>query len=122
MPMQVVIIGTDIPDLTSNIITTAVEQLDVHDAVFGPALDGGYYLLALRKLHHRLFEDVTWSTASVLQDSLIRAHQSGLKAAPRDCLPALQDIDTSSVRCQHCCFIQLTLQNLLVKRCGKDLT
>ena len=41
-----------------------------HDVVIGPANDGGYYLLGMKKLHPQIFEDIEWSTEKVLKQTL----------------------------------------------------
>ncbi|HEX8656857.1 MAG TPA: TIGR04282 family arsenosugar biosynthesis glycosyltransferase, partial [Hymenobacter sp.] len=61
-----VIIGTDCPDLSTDHLNTAFQQLASHDVVVGPALDGGYYLLGLRALVPDFFINKPWSTAAVL--------------------------------------------------------
>jgi len=58
--------------------------------VFGPAVDGGYYLLGLKAKHHRLFEDIAWSTERVAQQTLERAAELKL---PVHMLPTWYDVD-----------------------------
>lgn len=62
---QVVIIGTDCNDLSIEIVDVAFDVLDKKDAVIGPALDGGYYLLGLSKMISAIFENKNWSTETV---------------------------------------------------------
>ena len=62
--------------------------------VFGPAEDGGYYLLGVTTLPDRLFDGIQWSTGSVLQSNLDNAQRLGLRVAPLSTLPMLADIDT----------------------------
>jgi len=87
------IIGSDAPDLPLSHILEAYRLLSEPpaDVVFGPSLDGGYYLLGLRQDCPRLFANIPWSGASVLEQSLAAARDSGLTAA---LLPEWQDIDT----------------------------
>ena len=62
-PGPAVLVGTDIPDLTRAHIATAFAALGAHDVVFGPASDGGYWLVGLRR-RPRLpaaFQNVRWS-------------------------------------------------------------
>jgi len=59
-------------------------------AVFGPALDGGYYLLGLKAQHHRLFENIAWSTEHVARQTLERAAELDL---PVHILPTWYDVD-----------------------------
>jgi len=61
------------------------------DVVLGPAEDGGYYLIGLRNLHRDLFEDMAWSTARILPETIRRAEAKGLTVA---CVPPWFDVDT----------------------------
>jgi len=87
---RVCVVGTDAPDVDRALVEEALSRLDSHDAVFGPAMDGGYYLLALRRPVPRLFHEIPWSTRRVLAESLQRAEELGLLVAM---LPMLNDID-----------------------------
>ncbi len=89
---RVAIIGTDCPGLRAEHLLQAVGLLNDHDVVLGPATDGGYYLLGLRQPQPELFQNKTWSTASVLTDTQADAHRLGLRVA---LLPALRDVDTA---------------------------
>lgn len=88
------IIGSDSPDLPLEYIRQAFGLLERDEAqvVFGPAEDGGYYLLGLRHVPQRLFEDIAWSGPEVLRTSLERAGVCGLRTA---LLPPWRDIDTT---------------------------
>ena len=83
-PGPVVIIGTDIPGITPANIWAAFRALGSHDAVFGPASDGGYWLVGLKRRPNcpRIFESVRWSTAFALADT--KANLLGLKCAEID--------------------------------------
>lgn len=87
------IIGSDAPDLPRSYIQEAYQQLSVqqNDIVLGPSRDGGYYLLGLKQVWPQLFTGISWSSAVVLEQSLVAARDSGLTAA---LLPEWQDIDT----------------------------
>ena len=90
-----VLIGTDIPGITAEIIGRAFDALRRNDAVFGPASDGGYYLVGLRKGAHKralptLFAGLPWGTSRVLALSLERAAELVLSVALLD---ALDDVD-----------------------------
>ncbi|SMC00347.1 conserved hypothetical protein [Hymenobacter roseosalivarius DSM 11622] len=89
---SVVIIGTDCPGLTTKLLNQAFALLITHDVVVGPAADGGYYLLGMKTLQEELFQNKTWSTASVLPDTLADAARLGLHVAR---LPTLHDVDTA---------------------------
>ncbi|TGL20297.1 glycosyltransferase [Leptospira bourretii] len=63
---KVVIIGTDCPFLTKEILEKAYLSLDTTDFVIGPAMDGGYYLLGMREFFPYVFDSIPWSTSNVL--------------------------------------------------------
>jgi hypothetical protein len=88
---HVALIGTDCPDLSAFLIDLAFEALDGHDAVIGPARDGGFYLVGLNRPMPELFLGRQWSTPEVLRDSLRILREHHLDCA---ILPALSDIDT----------------------------
>ena len=89
-PGPVVLIGSDIPGIQSKMIARAFKLLGNHDAVFGPAPDGGYWLVGLRRRPHFSdpFGGVRWSTSHALADS--RANLAGLRIALID---ELEDVD-----------------------------
>lgn len=87
---NVVIIGSDCAELTSLIIEKAFEALTKVDVVIGPAGDGGYYLLGLKKMDENLFRNIQWSTSSVLSETLAICAAKGLSFY---ILPLLNDID-----------------------------
>jgi hypothetical protein len=90
---KAVIIGTDIPDLTSEIVEEAFNSLDKSEVVICPANDGGYYLLGMKKLYSFLFEDIVWSTEKVLSQSLDKLNRNGIS---KKILKTLNDIDTEN--------------------------
>ena len=88
----VCIIGADIPGITRARVGEAFKALGNHDSVFGPAPDGGYWLVGLKRqrpVPPRLFEGVRWSTDTALADSA--ATMKGLSIAH---VATLQDVDT----------------------------
>ena len=90
----VCVIGGDIPDITAPRIAEAFSALGNHDAVFGPANDGGYWLIGLRRLRAvppTLFAGVRWSTEHALSDTA--ATLSGHTVAH---VATLQDVDTAA--------------------------
>ena len=89
---QVAIIGSDCPDINADLIEQAFLELDRSDVVIGPATDGGYYLLALKKLYPALFEKITWSTKHVLKQTL--ANCKGINKSFH-LLPVLSDVDVA---------------------------
>jgi hypothetical protein len=91
----VVIIGSDIPDITGDIIGEAFEGLKKHDLVLGPAGDGGYYLIGMQKTafiqaNPRLFNEIHWGTDEVLSQTLAVAEKLGLSYTLLD---TLDDVD-----------------------------
>lgn len=78
-PGPVIIVGSDIPGITAPRVAAAFRLLGRHDAVFGPASDGGYWLVGLRRRPRvpRAFAGVRWSTADTLDDS--KAALAGLR-------------------------------------------
>lgn len=103
-PGPVVIVGADIPAIAPHHVAEAFRRLDRGEAVFGPAADGGYWLVGLarrrvpgRALAARLFKDVRWSTAQALADT--RANlPPGLEAEP---LARLEDVDDGAAWRRH---------------------
>ena len=87
---KAVIIGSDCWDLTPEIIEVAFEELDSHDFVLGPAVDGGYYLMGMKEMLSDVFNNKQWSTANVLVDTLIDIDNASKTKA---LLPTLSDVD-----------------------------
>jgi rSAM/selenodomain-associated transferase 1 len=87
---RVVLVGTDAPALTAAYLRRAQAALADHDAVLGPAADGGYVLIGLRRAAPQLFDDMPWSTPEVLTLTRARLAAAGLCCAE---LPELHDID-----------------------------
>jgi rSAM/selenodomain-associated transferase 1 len=67
---KVMIIGSDLYDLSSEDIEKAFTALATNDLVIGPAEDGGYYLLGMKSLHTTIFKNKDWSTETVRKDTL----------------------------------------------------
>lgn len=67
---KVIIIGSDIYELSAHDIKNAFHELDRNEVVIGPAADGGYYLLGMKTLLPKLFENKNWGTETVLQETL----------------------------------------------------
>jgi len=87
---NVIIIGTDCPRLDEARIQEARRALDQTPVVFGPAEDGGYYLIGLSRPIASLFEAMEWSTDQVLAESLKRVRQQNIETT---LLPILPDVD-----------------------------
>jgi rSAM/selenodomain-associated transferase 1 len=91
----VCLVNSDSPTLPAGILKkVAAILLESKDRiVLGPCEDGGYYLIGLRALHERLFEDISWSTDLVLAQTLERAAEIGLDAI---LLPKWYDVDDAT--------------------------
>lgn len=87
---SVVIIGSDCLQLTPEIIMRAYKELETHEVVIGPALDGGYYLLGMNCLYPQLFHNKHWSTERVFSETIQDLQRMHL---PYALLPRLSDID-----------------------------
>ncbi len=86
-----VLVGTDTPALARHHYTRAKETLRSHDVVFGPAEDGGYYLVGLKRPIPALFDTISWSTEHVLAQSRAQAETLGLTVGLLD---RERDLDT----------------------------
>lgn len=87
---RAVVIGSDCPGITTDYLSEAFGALDNHDLVVGPAHDGGYTLLGMRRPHPTLFRNIAWSTKTVLPVTLERAAAKNLSVRQ---LSPLSDVD-----------------------------
>ena len=87
---RVLVVGTDVPGLTPDIIRQACALLAEHDVVLGPAGDGGYYLIGMKRCHSELFTDMDWGSAHVADRTRTAINRIGLSVAE---LPVLDDVD-----------------------------
>jgi rSAM/selenodomain-associated transferase 1 len=89
---SVVLIGSDIPDLPAQIVDEAFLALDRNEAVIGPAVDGGYYLLGFRRdtFNEDIFAGLPWGAETVFQETMNILRTAG---APVHVLPVWRDID-----------------------------
>jgi rSAM/selenodomain-associated transferase 1 len=93
--VRAVLIGSDIPDITADLLRQAFDHLHQADLVLGPARDGGYYLIGLRRTAwaaaaEDLFAGLSWGTGDILSRTLTRIEALGLQKA---LLETLADID-----------------------------
>ncbi len=91
VPTPGMMIGSDCPGLTAQLLRQAGAALARHRAVIGPASDGGYWLLGLAEPMPSLFRDMAWSTPVVFPETLRRLKALGVEP---HILPELTDIDT----------------------------
>lgn len=86
----IIAIGSDCPELDESCLRRAADALAKVDVVLGPATDGGYYLIGLRRPEARLFEGIEWSTSTVLATTQARIRERGLSCL---LLEEKEDID-----------------------------
>ena len=89
---SVCLIDSDSPTVPQRAYLQAAKLLDQPGdrVVFGPSDDGGYYLIGMKKLHRRLFEEIDWSTERVAEQTLQRAEEIGVEV---ELLPTWYDVD-----------------------------
>ena len=91
---QVICVGGDCPNLDWSYFKQTISALrSDYDVVFGPSEDGGYYLVGLNAPHIQLFQNIPWSTASTLEESLSQSSALNLRTKLLD---TLYDIDEVS--------------------------
>ena len=96
----VVVIGTDCPDLSPEVLRSAWKSLEQTDVVLGPAEDGGYYLIGVKEPDPRLFTGIDWGTERVREQTLARCLESGRTVTQ---LSLLGDVDEAEdlIRCRR---------------------
>jgi hypothetical protein len=95
---RALIVGSDVPGLSADVVRDAARALASCDVVFGPSSDGGYYLVGCKTQRGAsalevLFTGVQWSSPTVLAVSVALAQEAGLHVAPLHTLPTLTDVD-----------------------------
>ena len=90
---SVTILGSDTPDLSANLVQQAIKFLEISDLVIGPNFDGGFYLLSLKKLEEKIFQDMPWSTSEVFTKTILNTKQLKLKT---EVIRSLYDIDNEN--------------------------
>lgn len=95
---RIVIIGSDCPEITPQILDQAFEALKTEKSILGPAKDGGYYLLGLSEMAEEVFQDIEWSTDSVAKETLEALEKLGHQTQK---LPTLSDVDYEEDWEQH---------------------
>lgn len=96
---RVVVVGSDCLEIDATVIASAWRLLDEVPIVWGPASDGGYYLVGLSRPTPAVFRDIAWSTDQVLRQSQTRADAAGLTQA---LLTPLEDIDDEAALRRWC--------------------
>jgi len=87
---RVVAFGSDIPDLSAALLHQAFAGLREHDVVLGPAADGGYYLIGMKRDRPELFAGIDWGTGRVCDQTRAAIGRQGLSVVE---LPTLSDVD-----------------------------
>ena len=90
---RVVIIGSDCAELRPEHLQAAFDELDRVEVVLGPSADGGYYLLGMRRLHAALFEQMPWSTPTLMAETVRVLIQQGISYTTLEVLHDLDDRD-----------------------------
>ncbi len=92
---KAILIGSDLPDLPAEHVTTAFAQLDANDVVIGPTDDGGYYLIGFRQDSYspEIFHDIAWRTATVYAQTVKKIQDAGRTYAR---LPEWWDVDVEA--------------------------
>ena len=85
------LVGMDTPQLTRELLRDGLEALERHDAVIGPAMDGGYWSVGLRRAHERAFRDIPMSVPETLSHQRRRFARLGLLTYEQ---AELRDVDT----------------------------
>lgn len=93
---RVVLVGSDIPDLTNEIIEKSFSKLKKSEVVIGPSEDGGYYLIGLNKMNTSLFENIEWSTEYVLNQTVSKVGSYSLVDELND-VDTIEDLEKSSI-------------------------
>lgn len=103
---RIVIIGTDLPNLSVEIIRNAFLSLESNDYTIGPSEDGGYYLLGMNKMNSSIFVNKTWGGENVLKDTL--SEMGGERVF---LLKKLNDVDTYEDLKEHESLMNLCIKN-----------
>lgn len=85
------IVGSDLPDIDSEICFQSLQAVQRNDLVLVPTLDGGYGLIAMNKPYAGIFKNIKWSSDSVLSATLRKAQQQQLSVK---CMNTVRDVDT----------------------------
>jgi len=88
---EIVLIGSDLPNITETIIHEGFKSLLHNEVVFGPAEDGGYYLVGMSKFYNCIFQNKAWSTTTLLDETLAELKQKKIEVS---LIETLNDIDT----------------------------
>jgi glycosyltransferase A (GT-A) superfamily protein (DUF2064 family) len=88
---NIILIGSDLPTLPVRFFHQGYASLESADVVLGPSADGGYYLIGMKRMVATIFDDIGWSGADVLSQTINKLDDLGLK---HELLSEWYDIDT----------------------------
>lgn len=88
---RIILIGSDLPGISKEIISEAFYKLQETAVIFGPSQDGGYYLVGMNKLHLCIFKNMPWSTSNLLDKTLEKLYEKNVAVS---LMQTLNDIDT----------------------------
>lgn len=88
---NIILIGSDLPNISKKVIDSGFEALIKNDVVFGPAEDGGYYLIGLSTMNTTIFENKPWSQSELLDVTLEQLNEQQQSV---ELIETLNDIDT----------------------------
>lgn len=88
---KIVLIGSDLPNINSSILNRSFDELSKEDVVFGPAEDGGYYLIGLNKPLEFVFDEMPWSESNLLEQTISKLNTERIGYS---LLETLNDVDT----------------------------
>ena len=88
---KIILIGSDLPNISEELILNGFSKLSNNDVVFGPAEDGGYYLVGMSKMNTTIFENKPWSQSQLLEVTLSELKNNNQQFT---LLETLNDIDT----------------------------
>lgn len=97
---KIVLIGSDLPDISAKIIQEGFDALENSEVVFGPAEDGGYYLVGMTKNQHLIFENKPWSQSNLLEVTLGELSNKASISLLEELndIDTLEDLKTSSIK------------------------
>ena len=90
---RIVLIGSDLPDITANHIKKGLNALKQNEVAFGPAEDGGYYLIGLSKMHNFVFDNKPWSETHLLEETLSELKEKQVTFTTLDTLNDIDDFE-----------------------------
>lgn len=88
---KILLVGSDIPELTGSHIEHGFKLLDKNDFVFGPSKDGGYYLIGMKEIYEFPFKNKQWSTSSIYDQTKKEILSKSLRIGETE---VLSDLDT----------------------------